>query len=284
MFLLKNLLFFSLLSFAVFAGENKVIGIVLNKWDKEDIEKNNYSTFRKDDFYSNGARYSDAVNELCGGVSVIFLKPDVESVKTYASIIDGLLIPGNTPDINPELYGEKPITNLTIEKYRSEFEIALIKEIFKKRKPILGICGGNQIINVAFHGTLYQDLPTQKQDEKINHNPFSNGSATVHEVEISKDATHLFGENIKRYAVNSVHHQAVKDVAKGFSVVATTDDGLVEGIQMKSYPFLVGVQWHPEFQLSKYDQNLLRTFCAAVKGRDINSKDSNGIKAKLLNK
>ena len=284
MFFLKSLLLFGLLSFGVFAGENKVVGIVLNKWDKEDIEKNNYSSFSKNEFYSNGARYSDAINELCDGVSVIFLKPDIESVQTYASILDGLLIPGNTPDINPKLYDEKPITNLIIEKYRSEFEVALIRELFKKRKPILGICAGHQVINVAFDGTLYQDIPTQKQDGKINHNPFSNGSVTVHEVEVSKDAQHLFGGNVNRYAVNSVHHQGIKDIAKGFSVIAKTDDGLVEGIQMKSYPFLVGVQWHPEFQLSKYDQNLLKTFCAAVNGQEVKSKEGNGIKAKLLNK
>jgi len=278
------LLLFLFISFGVFAGENKVVGIVLNKWDQEDVANNNYSVHGKNGFYSNREQYSDSIEELCDGVSVIFLKPDINSVQTYASIIDGLLIPGNTPDINPELYGEKPIISLVIEKYRSEFEVALIKELFKKRKPILGICGGHQVINVAFDGTLYQDISTQKQDGKINHDPFSNGSVTVHEVEVSKDAQHLFGGNVNRYAVNSVHHQGIKDIAKGFSVIAKTDDGLVEGIQMKSYPFLVGVQWHPEFQLSKYDQNLLKTFCSAVKGQDIKSKDGNGIKAKLLNK
>ena len=160
-------------------------------------------------------------------------------------------------------------------------EIALLKEFKKTNKPVLGICHGLQIMNVAFGGNLYQDLPTQKPESKINHNPFSNANATVHEVTVVSKAHYLFGMNAPRYAVNSMHHQAVKDVAKGFSVIARSDDGVIEGIQMNSHPFFVGVQWHPEFELSKYDQNLIQSFCAAVHGENI-SGEKPRIKAKLL--
>ncbi len=259
---------FLLFSIHAFSGE-KVIGIVLSRTDSvsttEEVVSDVYGRHGK---YSVREHYANAFKEHCKGVHVLFLDPNPESVKAYASIIDGLLIPGNNPDINPALYGEKPVMNLTIEKYRNEFEIALIHELYKKQKPILGICGGGQVINVAFGGTLWQDIPSQvttNAASKINHNPFSNVEVIAHEIEVKGGILQKIAGKQKRYSVNSMHHQAVNKVAEGFTVIAQTDDGVIEGIQKTNYPFMVGIQWHPEFQLSTFDIKIFEEFCSAVK-------------------
>lgn len=283
--LIRSILLTLFFAFKVFAvQQNKVIGVVLIKTDATDVAKNQATKppYGSYGYYSSREHYSDAITSLCKNVSVVYLKPDIDAVDAYASLIDGLLIPGNTPDIDPELYGEGKIMDFSVEKYRDKFEIALLKELKKKSKPVLGICHGAQIMNVAFGGTLYQDIPTQKPESKINHNPFGDGSVTVHEITVSRKAQHLFGLNeSNRYAVNSVHHQSVKNVASGFSIIAKSDDGVVEAIRLNSHPFFVGVQWHPEFELSKYDQSLIKSFCAAVHDDKI-SAEKPRIKAKLL--
>jgi putative glutamine amidotransferase len=209
---------------------------------------------------------------------VVFLEPNKKNIETYAKMIDGLLIPGNSNDINPKEYGEKPIMALPIEKHRVNFEFALIHKLKAQRKPILGICGGMQSINVAFGGSLYQDLPSQKIDSKINHNT-KDGTIVAHDIEIDQSAEALFGKNVKRFAVNSIHHQAVKELGDGLFAFAKSDDGAIEGIMSKNHPFLVGIQWHPEFQLSKYDVSLIKSFCNAVEGKDDSKRH---IKAELV--
>jgi putative glutamine amidotransferase len=273
-FLLPCLLAFSSYAFSA----DKIVGIVLSRTDSipsndqilTDVQGSHGQYFVRE-------HYANALKEICKGIHVIFLDPNPESVRTYASMIDGLLIPGNNNDIDPDLYGEKPIMKLTTEKYRNEFEIELISELAKMQKPILGICGGNQIINVAFGGTLWQDIPSQVKKD-IKHTS-ADVEIVAHEVEIKGGILQKNAGNQVRYAVNSMHHQAVKKVAEGFTVIAQTDDGVVEGIQKKNYPFMVGVQWHPEFQLSKYDTKLFESFCKAVK----TEKQKHHIKGALVN-
>lgn len=259
-------LYFFLFSFVASADSNKVIGIVLNRVEAKKMP-NSDVTKTYDSFVSRH-HYADAIQSLCSNVSVVFLTPDVKNVNKYSSIIDGLLIPGNSNDINPKLYNEKPIMQLPLEKYRSDFEIDMINKMKASKKPILGICAGAQIINVAFGGSLYQDIPSQKNDSAINHNPLNDGGLIVHEVEIDKSAQKFFGGNVKRYSVNSVHHQGIKNLGDGLVSFAKTDDDLVEGFMAKSSQFVVGVQWHPEFRLSKYDENLIKSFCSAVSNKE----------------
>lgn len=249
----------------------------MNKVDSSQVEEGN-QIYGKHGYYSIRNHYAQAISKNCNGISVVFLEPNKKNVETYAKIIDGLLIPGNSNDIDPSKYGEKPIMEFPIEKYRTEFELSLIHKIKEQRKPILGICGGYQSINIAFGGSLYQDIPSQKTESKINHNT-KDGTIIAHEVEIKKFAEEYFGKGAKRFAVNSLHHQAVKDLGEGLTSFAKSDDGLIEGIAMRGYPFLVGVQWHPEFELSKYDTNLIKSFCNAVKNKD---DTKSHIKAKLV--
>ncbi len=157
-----------------------------------------------------------------------------------ADLIDGLLLSGGD-DISPCYYKEEisvPKKFLkVVPKIRSDFELSLLKEILKGRKPVLGICLGMQLLNVAFGGTLYQDLRYQSGGI-INH------KGIEHDIKVCKFSG--LEINHSRYVVNSTHHQAVKILGEGLDIFALSDDNIVEGFYKRDYPFLVGVQWHPE--------------------------------------
>ncbi len=164
----------------------------------------------------------------------------MDNVLQIADLIDGLLLPGGN-DLSPEYYGEKisvPEECLKIvRKERSDFECALIKEVIKRHKPVLGICYGMQLLNVAFGGSLYQDVGIQLKDA-LDH------KTGRHTIQIAQPLA--FIPQPSAYTVNSSHHQAIKALAEGFEAFALSDDGIIEGIYKKDYFFCFGVQWHPE--------------------------------------
>lgn len=182
--------------------------------------------------------YVSAV-EKSGGLPLI-LVPAMDNVSQIADFIDGLLLPGGN-DISPEYYGEKisvPSGCLKIvRKERSDFEIALLKEVVKRKKPVLAICYGMQLVNAAFGGSLYQDIETQVKGA-INHREGQ------HDIKIIQSLA--FSPQPSVFTVNSSHHQAVKALADGFEVFAVSEDGIIEGFYKKNYPFFICVQWHPE--------------------------------------
>ncbi len=176
--------------------------------------------------------YADAIINA-GGIPVLI--PLSGSPKLYAERLDGFLIPGGG-DIAPSYYGEPEMPGVLKKTpvERTDFEIGLICEIMRLRKPLHAICYGMQMVNVVMGGGLYQDIGSMLPgalDHKVGH-----------EVKV------LDGGPIKAgiYSVNSAHHQAVKSVGKGLSVLAVSDDGIVEALYGRGYPFLVCVQWHPE--------------------------------------
>jgi putative glutamine amidotransferase len=194
--------------------------------------------------------YRQAVLHVGGEVRVIDASMPVEQALAG---VGGLLLTGGD-DVAPERYGESPHPALvSAEAGRDEFEVGLIALARARDLPLFAICRGVQVLNVACGGTLVQDIPSQMTgalDHSFNIPPHESYSL-AHEVWVDKDTllARLIGERLRDQDacdVNSRHHQAVKDVARGFRVSATAPDGVIEAIEDPSARFCLGVQWHPE--------------------------------------
>lgn len=200
-----------------------------------------------------------------GGIPVILpMVEDKASLEQQIGMVDGLLLSGGA-DIHPFLYGEDAHPDLGyVHLERDRFEIDSLLCAYKRKIPILGICRGIQLINVAFGGTLYQDLSHGDRSKKIKHSQEAKIYVPVHSVEIESDTLlhKIFGK--RKLETNSFHHQAVRKVASGFIVSAVAKDGTIEGIEKPDYPFLVGVQWHPE-RMVGHHQDAVNLFEAFIK-------------------
>src|SRR3990167_10958709 len=167
--------------------------------------------------------------------------------------VEGLLLTGGG-DVDPSRYGEPTHPAfVAAETGRDEFEIALVLAARARHVPILAICRGIQVLNVACSGTLVQDIPTQLHGALAHSLPAPPHESTsfAHDVWIEKDSllSMLMRERLidaDSCEVNSRHHQALKRLAPGFKVSATAPDGVIEAIEDPTAPFCLGVQWHPE--------------------------------------
>lgn len=194
-----------------------------------------------------------------GGIPVIIpVIEDEELIEEQIKDVDGIIISGGY-DVNPLSYGDEPHAKLGfIYPKRDKFDICAVKAAYKLGKPILGICRGNQILNVAFGGTLYQDI-SLIDGAYIKHTQESQPGSIGHSVHVKKETKlyDIFKEDI---VTNSFHHQAVKDIAKGFSVSALSKDGVIEAIEKDGEDFIMGIQWHPEMMTAAGDKNMLKIF------------------------
>lgn len=166
----------------------------------------------------------------------------------YAQWLDGLVLHGGS-DVWPGSYGEAPLQERwSGDRNRDQYEIALTRAFVAAGKPVFGICRGLQLINVAFGGSLYQDIGTQ-QPQALVHRDAAVYDLNFHEIDVLPDtqlAALLAGASSSR--VNSVHHQGVKDLAPGFVVEARCPaDGMIEAIRHSGPAWVAAVQWHPEF-------------------------------------
>ena len=194
--------------------------------------------------------YRQSVLHVGGDVRI--LEPSA-GVQAALAGIDGLLLTGGD-DVAPVRYGETPHPAIVeVEPERDEFELKLVAEARARDLPIFGICRGVQVLNVAYGGTLVQDIPSQVPGA-LTHSldvPPNEPYSLAHEVWLDKDTllAKLMGERLSdtdACEVNSRHHQAVKQVAPGLVVSATAPDGVVEAIEDPAARFCLGVQWHPE--------------------------------------
>jgi len=194
--------------------------------------------------------YAEAV-ENAGAYPVLL--PPSRNAGDAALKIDGFLIPGGD-DLHPSCYNEAIDYEIKIvDRDRSGFEFALLREIMKLRKPVFGICYGMQLINVAFGGSLYQDIGRQVS-VAIAHKD------SHHMVRIENNKLIADGE----FSVNSSHHQAVKVLGRGLNAIGLSEDGIIEAVCMKDYPFLLGVQWHPERLKDSMSEQIFRSFVEAA--------------------
>ncbi|UQS84896.1 gamma-glutamyl-gamma-aminobutyrate hydrolase family protein [Apilactobacillus apisilvae] len=187
---------------------------------------------------------------------IVFPVAKPEMAADLLETVDGVILTGG-PDVLPKYYGEEPIKEIgaTYEP-RDEFELALVKKAVQMHKPILAICRGLQIVNVALGGNLYQDIDTQFKPKDgmhmLQHSQRAIGYAPIHHINIDKNSAlaNTFGS---RAFVNSFHHEAAKDPAPGLNIVARSDDGMIEGLE-NEYKTIQCVQWHPENMWDEYEE------------------------------
>ena len=182
-----------------------------------------------------------------GGIPLIFPQlNNKEILDEYINMIDGIIFVGGS-DISPCIYNEIPSIYLSnISPSRDEVECYLFDKAVKKKIPILGVCRGMQLMNVYFGGDLYQDIYTDLI-KVINHNYKDKEEIMYfHRINIDEDSIlyKLFG---KSTIVNTFHHQAIKNLAKGFKITAKAPDNIIEAIEYEGDQFIMGIQFHPEF-------------------------------------
>lgn len=192
--------------------------------------------------------YVKVVAKSNGVPFIIPMTEDEEIIELQLDNIDALLLSGGD-DVDPGEYGEaaQPKLKSTLPE-RDRFERLLIEGALKRGLPILGICRGHQILNVALGGTLYQDLEYIEHCE-TPHDQYENPEPEKHKVVLEKQSIlhDLFGEEIE---ANSFHHLAIKEVAPKLRATAISSDGIVEGIEHVEHPFVIGIQWHPEVMVT----------------------------------
>jgi putative glutamine amidotransferase len=194
-----------------------------------------------------------------GDLAVMVPAPEpLARVGEYAQWLDGLVLMGGS-DLWPGSYGETPLQERwSGDRIRDEYEIALAQAFVAAGKPVFGVCRGLQLLNVAFGGTLYQDIATQRP-EAVKHRDAALYDQLFHPIAI-EPGTRLASlyPSSPRATVNSVHHQAIKDLARDFTVEARCpDDGTIEAVRWRGPSYVAAVQWHPEFHMGLDEQGLI---------------------------
>lgn len=196
------------------------------------------------------------------GATPIILPHETASIPQYLDLIDGLLITGGHFDISPDLYGEDTQHNsVKLKENRTLFEAEITRKALERDLPILGICGGQQLLHVLLGGKLIQHIPDEVETD-INHSP-QPGYDPVHDVRILPHTKLHQILGVDQLKVNSSHHQAAKEGAKNIIVNALSPDGVIEGIESPSHSFCLGVQWHPEYLLNAEEIKLFQAFVQA---------------------
>ncbi len=212
--------------------------------------------------------YIEAVTRAGGLAIILPSSKDPDQLSAYLDLVDGLIFTGGS-DIDPNYYGESPLREVDyISRERDIFEMELFSQAYKRGLPILGICRGMQLINVALGGSLYQDIYSQypraqghNPKEEIFYEPY-------HRIELKPGSLihKIMGQD--KIAVNSLHHQAIKDLASGLRPTAFAEDGIIESLEGETSNFLLGLQFHPE-ALSRNYKEFLAIFKSLVEAAAI---------------
>jgi len=214
--------------------------------------------FRDGDCTLAQAYYMSVVEE--GGTPVVI--PSYDDEKALVSLLDtldGIVLSGGA-DIDPDYLGEEPLDCVSINPRRDAQELTLVRLAVDRQIPVLGICRGIQVLAAALGGKLYQDIRSQHDGECIEHSQTIARGLPSHDVRLVKDSLlySLFGKEV--LAVNSFHHQAVKEAPEGFRVTAMAPDGIIEGMESTAFRPILGVQWHPECFILENDRTMMPVF------------------------
>lgn len=234
-----------------------VIGITL---DAE--PPGGYSKFP---WYALRTNYCAAV-AAAGGLPLP-LPHEPELAAEYLARIDGLVVTGGAFDVDPALFGaDSRHPTVKTKDRRTAFELAMVRGAHAADMPVLGICGGEQLLNVVLGGTLIQHIPDEVPGALAHEQP-NPRDQPGHDVAVVPGTQLHRITGAERLPVNSAHHQAVKAVGAGIVVNARASDGVIEGIEDPSRRFCIGVEWHPEFSLSAGDTRLFAAFIAAASAK-----------------
>lgn len=208
-------------------------------------------------FYALRKNYFDAI-EKAGGISLA-IPYQMNDLDFYTNLCDGLLIPGGHFDIPPEFYtDDAQHSSVKLKSGRTEFEFAMINAFLEQNKPVLGICGGMQVIAVALGGKLIQDISSEVPDA-LEHE-VKNREFAAHTIKIEENSLlHKITGKLS-LGVNSSHHQAAKDLGNRLKATAHTEDGIIEAIEAPEYKFCLGTQWHPEYLFNNEELNIFESF------------------------
>jgi len=229
-----------------------IIGITL---DNE--EPGRYSKFP---WYAIRQNYLHSVYQLGGIPFPLF--HSMHSAKDIFSLIDGLVITGGNFDIDPKKYGKDAGVSRIIKNNRTIFETTICQMCLDANKPILGICGGEQLLNVVCSGTLIQDISSSNANA-FEHEQLNPRNQTSHSVNIKqKTKLHKIIKK-QKIQVNSAHHQAIAKPGKDLIISGHADDGIIEAIEHFNHNWCIGVQWHPEFLITPEDKLLMKDFVRA---------------------
>ena len=194
------------------------------------------------------------------------LPHEPELAERYLAMLDGLVITGGAFDVDPALFGAASRhETVTTKDRRTAFELAVTRAAHRRALPALGICGGQQLMNVALGGTLIQHIPDAVPDALAHEQPNPRtepGHAVALEAE-SRLRAIVGGATMQ---VNSAHHQAVAEAAPGLAVNARAPDGVIEGIEDPAHRWFIGVQWHPEYGIDPGDALIFRSLIEASAG------------------
>jgi putative glutamine amidotransferase len=214
---------------------------------------------------AHGARPVDIAAIIAAG-GTPFLIPHLaeeSAIRELYNLAGGILLAGGE-DVDPALYGEKPSLKLgKVDRKRDALECTLAKWAAEDKKPLLGICRGVQVMNVALGGSLYQDIPSEVTTETVH----SDQRAPSHSLAIQPSSKLSEIVEASELIVNSLHHQSLKKVASRLVVTGKSDDGIIEAVEIPGHPFYIGVQCHPELMCEVIDvrwQKLYRQFVSAA--------------------
>jgi putative glutamine amidotransferase len=213
--------------------------------------------------YVLGGNYTNAILKA-GGIPVILpATQDPEVREEYFRFIDGLMLVGG-PDIDPKIYGdsEKMATVTVASPLRLDFDLSIARLALEKDLPVMGICMGCQVLNVAAGGSLYQDIEQQVPAYSVRHHKKIAPYDPFHQIKIAQDSLLFRIIGKETMEVNSSHHQSVKVPGRNFKITAYSEDGVVECIENPGHRFALGIQWHPEVIHERPEQ--LSLFSALV--------------------